>query len=93
MRIKEEIIELKKSITTSESLHLYHQYLLKLSLDQFLKQAQQQKFAHTKRAQEETKQEVVIEQRKITAFFKPVDIITIPSPKAPESTHIFNSND
>ena len=93
MRIKEEIIELKKSITTSDSLHLYHQYLLKLSLKQFLKQAQQQKFVHTKCAQEEAKQEVVIEQRKITAFFKPVDIITRSSPKAPESTHIFNSND
>ena len=93
LRIKEEIIELKKSITTSDSLHLYHQYLLKLSLKQFLKQAQQQKFVHTKCAQEEAKQEVVIEQRKITAFFKPVDIITRSSPKAPESTHIFNSND
>ena len=35
--IKEEIIKLKKSIATSENLHLYHQYLLKLRLNQFHK--------------------------------------------------------
>ena len=89
---KDEIIRSKKLTATSENLHLYHQYLLKLSLNQYHKQVQQQKCTQTFGVRE-GKQVEEAKQREITVFFRPLGITSQRYKVTESSTHIFNSND